>query len=154
MAVNLINGNDTQIVKTNDDIQVEFSQSRSQQIENIETDIENLQNINNYSTTEKAVGEWIDGSTIYRKVIEIPKSSMSGVTFNIAHGINNLDTIVMARGISVNTNDFNTVPWYSGGNYAIYLNDITSTNVYFNSTQNAYDKIIKIFLILEYTKSS
>ena len=39
MAVNLINGNDTQIVKTNDDIQVEFSQSRGQQITEMENQL-------------------------------------------------------------------------------------------------------------------
>lgn len=42
MAVNLISGNDTTINQTNDDIQVEFSSSRTQQITQMSNDINAL----------------------------------------------------------------------------------------------------------------
>lgn len=42
MAVNLISGNDTTINQTDDDIQVNFSTTRSQQINEIESNITNI----------------------------------------------------------------------------------------------------------------
>jgi hypothetical protein len=71
MAVNLINGNDTTITKTNDDIQVEFSSARRQQIEQIENDITFLKPIelyNNVSGTTSNI-TLLDSITNYKKVI-------------------------------------------------------------------------------------
>lgn len=56
MAVNLINGDDTTVTKNNDDIQIDFSSSRNQQIENIETNIANLKNDVKWKTLGAAIG--------------------------------------------------------------------------------------------------
>lgn len=108
----------------------------------------------NYSTSEEIIGRWIDNKPIYRKVIEVPKSAVSASNVAIEHNISNLGTLVTARGILVGSTDFDVIPWISAGTYAIYLNDITSTAINLSITQNAYNKITKLVLILEYTKTT
>ena len=115
---------------------------------------EDLESKSTYSLNENVIGKWVDNKPIYRKVIEVPKSAVSASSVAIPHNISNLGTLVTARGILVGSTDFNVIPWITGGTYAIYLNDITSTAVNLNITQNAYNKIVKIFLILEYTKTT
>lgn len=48
-----------------------------------------------YSTTEKACGKWIDGSTIYKKTFSGTHGNSS---FRVNHGISNLDTVVRIEG--------------------------------------------------------
>lgn len=117
-------------------------------------DIDEIKNKMIYSKTEKIIGKWFDNKNIYQKVIEVPKSSISSTNFEVLHEISNLDTLISARGILVGADTFNIIPWISGGTYAIYINDIDSTKISMNSTQNAYNKIVKIFLIIEYTKTT
>ena len=44
MAVNLINGNDTIITKTDDDIQIDLNSTRTQQLTQMSNDITTLKN--------------------------------------------------------------------------------------------------------------
>lgn len=59
-----------------------------------------LNNSKIYSTTEKEIAVWIDGKTIYRKVVEIPKSvfgtgeATSGTAISYSHGIANIDKVI------------------------------------------------------------
>lgn len=46
-----------------------------------------------YSTTETAIGTWIDGRTIYRKVIDVGTFPNANYK-NVAHGISNLDLVI------------------------------------------------------------
>ena len=52
-----------------------------------------------YSSTEKAVGEWIDGKTIYRKTIDVG-ALPNNASKNTPHGISNLDTVIDCRGFA------------------------------------------------------
>lgn len=50
-----------------------------------------------YSTSEQAVGTWIDGKTIYRKVVTVTSPSFSVADHTYAHGISNFDDLVDLR---------------------------------------------------------
>ena len=62
---------------------------------------------NTYSTTERVVGKWIDGSTIYEKTVDL------GTLPNVApktvnHGITNLDKVISI--IAVGNSDSPRIP--------------------------------------------
>jgi hypothetical protein len=58
--------------------------------------------MNDYSTDEKVVGTWIDGSTLYQKIVECGALPANG-TKNVAHGITNLAYVVKMEGTAVRT---------------------------------------------------
>lgn len=107
----------------------------------------------NYSTSEKIVGRWINNKPIYRKVLVVPKSQLS-TNFNLAHGISNLDLMITARGMAKNSNDMNTMPWYASTNYFNFLNDIDTTYIHGALATNNYNKLVTMYFILEYTKTT
>ena len=57
--------------------------------------------VSNYSTTETAVGTWIDGSTIYRKVINFG-ALPNATSKNVNHGITNLRRVISLSGYAYN----------------------------------------------------
>lgn len=63
---------------------------------------EAIDSIINYSTVETAVGKWIDGKTIYRKVVDIGNLP-NATTKKIPHGIENIDKWIKLEGMYSNT---------------------------------------------------
>ena len=103
-----------------------------------------------YSTTETAIGEWIDGSTIYRKCFH---TTNVGNTFTITHGISNYGTTVYSyisadRGIAGSSYVGGERP---SGEYPLYITNINTTSI--NCKQSGFDDW-DIYVILEYTKIS
>ena len=68
---------------------------------------------NTYSTNETVIGKWIDGKTIYRKVIDLGVLPNEG-TFRIPHNIDNLDRIISMRGMAKNPNQNLLLPFSYG----------------------------------------
>ena len=95
-----------------------------------------------YSTDEQVIGTWIDGSTLYRRVIDL------GAQLDVAYSswtttsisISNADKLIRCDGIS-NSNVFSSLIGYFDSNI---LKIQTPRN---GNTQGV------IYLILEYTKS-
>lgn len=57
-----------------------------------------------YSSNESAIGHWIDGKTLYRKIIDLgalPNATTKTVTHNVA----NLDTLITLRGFAYRSSD-------------------------------------------------
>ena len=103
-----------------------------------------------YSTTETAIGEWIDGSTIYRKCFH---TTNVGNTFTITHGISNYGTTVYSyisadRGIAGSSYVGGERP---SGEYPLYITNINTTSI--NCKQSGFDDW-DIYVVLEYTKIS
>lgn len=159
MSVNLINSNDININQTNDDIELEFSSARQQELLDIKNDIENLQNytsdISTYSTTEHIVGKWINGKPIYRKIINLGNLSSSAEIISYAHGITNIDTFTKIEGMVNNGQEwfpFNSVFRgattfdYDLGLLANKVNIVYSTK----TNRSAYQG----WVLLEYTKTT
>ena len=89
MAVNLINGSDTTITKTNDDITVDFSSTRSQQISEMSNNITLLQNSlltklweNENPTTSFSPQTISFNATNYDYFIVIYKNTYNGTLYN------------------------------------------------------------------------
>ena len=107
---------------------------------------------NPYYTSEQKVGKWIDGKTIYRKVIQI--QNVNKGTTNIDVSDLNIDEVISMTGIrscvsSSKTYDF-SMPFTdngSGGYYFLYHENTVSIILNTTITNNS------ILLYLEYTKN-
>ena len=120
-----------------------------------------------YTLEEKQVGEWVDGSPVYQKIIQIPDSTNINNCFSL--GISTLNTLIDVDMIWYDTEDKR---WYTGTRfyeavsrdyYSICYEGTTTTSSSFcysvhpavtvywanwvNRTNNKY-------FIIKYTKSS
>lgn len=105
---------------------------------------------NIYSTTEAAVGQWVDGSTLYKKTFHT--GAITGdTTEQVAHGITNLAMVVKIEGIEKSDEpSWSSVDWYSTGlSYGFCFVDDTYINVYCKISG-----ITDSYVTLYYTKSS
>lgn len=115
----------------------------------------NLVPFTKYSTTETAIGEWIDGKTIYRKTIYI--SSLPQSTWaNYPHNISNIDSIINIYGFMKTPSNGTTVAFNFIGTSALYgtsarlLVRADKTNVVIETTSN-WSNVM--YVTLEYTKT-
>lgn len=102
-----------------------------------------------YSNEEKVIGKWIDGKSIYRKVIEVGDMSIPSVdtVLNIAHNISNFGTLI----------DIKLRMTFSGALQYSYWNGIgrimaDSTNIKIVGKEPA--TFTNVFVIIEYTKTT
>lgn len=102
-----------------------------------------------YSTTEQDTGlKWIDGSTVYEKVISISNVSLSSGGYETVDTITGLDTIISCNGYVVE------------GNLKYTLNDISlrviqdGTSVKLYSPSETTWTISSGAIIIRYTKAS
>ena len=121
-----------------------------------------------YSTEEVAIGKWIDGSTIYRKVFEMTiRSDIQNGTpiiTSIEHGIENFNQLVDLRCINNNSsmktsigayglmpvNLTNLSSWTNIKNYSI-RSAVTKTKIMIDAGVRWKGAVITV--IVEYTKT-
>lgn len=109
----------------------------------------NLNNSTTYSTSEKTIGTWINGKTIYRKAFYVP-SFPNNTTSSFSHGLSNVD-FTRIYGIAT---DGSTV-WVdpnagsASGRMAITTNT-SNIFLYANTDRSS----LYGYVILEYTKTS
>jgi len=121
-------------------------------INELNTNINSLDDRDNYSTTEQVVGTWIDGKPIYRKVIQcgvLPNSANK----DVAHNIQNFGTTIKCNGMAVRTSDKRALPIPDSTPSAEIVCGATNTNVYI-TTNNDRSSFDNSFLVLEYTKTT
>ena len=107
-----------------------------------------------YSTTEKAVGEWIDGKTIYRKTIDVG-ALPNNASKNTPHGISNLDTVIDCRGFAKATwgTQYPIPTVYASGDTSYNTQvSVDATNVTLSCAGNNSSK--SGYVTIWYTKSS
>lgn len=85
--------------------QAEYEQQASQiedgTLVNITDDADDFVDVyHEYSTTEKVVGKWIDGSTVYEKTVSLGGLANNDVVL-VSHGITNLGVVVSLSGTAV-----------------------------------------------------
>ena len=109
-----------------------------------------------YSTNEKVVGTWIDGSTIYEKTVEINSVAYDSNWHNVAHGITNIDKVISCTGILFGTDgEFFNLPQYrSTTNQGVTFGIQGSSSEYIAYINNWYNGASKIYATIRYTKSS
>ena len=107
-----------------------------------------------YSNDEIKVGKWLNGETIYRKVIDIgylPNASSS----TMSHNVSNLGQFTKISGLAVRSSDNDTLPIpyvtfnaNNSGGITIYA-DNTNITIRTTTDRSSYEG----YVILEYTKS-
>lgn len=109
-------------------------------------------NIHTYSTNEIDTGNiWIDGSHIYRKVINT--GAISSAPKYINHNITNLSTVISLEGVMKAEGNFYKLPRVSSSNTEsqVALN-ASSTQIILSAGNNA--NFSDSFVIIEYTKTT
>ena len=109
-----------------------------------------------YSTNEQAIGTWIDGKTIYRKVIDfgtLPNNERKTVD----HNISSIDKFIKVEGIATRSDDTK----FSQSLPLVYMNlesnynttlGVDTTSVEIRSTEDR--SMFKAYVTIEYTKTT
>lgn len=108
-----------------------------------------LTQLENYSTNEVAVGKWIDGKTLYRKVVTTTAEITSEVD-EIPHNIQNADLVFFENAFIIRNTDnyILNIPYVTEFRTSICANR-TNISVFSNDTfDNTYTKVF----VLLYTK--
>lgn len=118
------------------------------------------ENFSIYSTNEQVVGKWINGKPIYRKTMEF--SGLHSGENNIAHGIADVDIIMIDKDHSFATNEAYSELWQIGNtNSANNLSQFSVSLVW--TTNSIFDvyigsglvsRIPKLIITFEYTKTT
>jgi hypothetical protein len=107
----------------------------------------------NYSTTEQVVGTWIDGSTVYEKTINV-----GTITTNttVAHGIDNLDTIIDYSGFGKYAGTDKTVMPFQNpaSGYGFGINTYDGTNLVVAKASSLGSNMSDCYITLRYTKTT
>lgn len=115
-----------------------------------------------YSTEERAVGTWLDGSTIYQKTIVVPNVSVSNSWSEIVHEeINNIYMLLnchVTADVPADNRSYN-LPHVSGWNadsiniskYVEYDTGLFSFSI--NSNGSSYSNI-EVNITIQYTKTT
>lgn len=115
----------------------------------------------NYSTTEQAVGTWIDGSTIYEKTIHKSNSQSTFVDFEDIETIPNTNEMLSIEFIAKRELQNNEYLYYTGCGSVMpeYSNDYKISTRFYNSNLQYYiagygTQITDLWITIRYTKTS
>jgi hypothetical protein len=122
----------------------------------LDTTTSNLSNMGSYSTTEVNTHQtWIDGKTIYRKVIDI--GTLTNATAKtVNHNILNIDKIIYQYAIACDSNGMTySIPHVASPNMSSNMTMALRSNkewvqVYCSANMSSYTG----YYILEYTKTT
>ena len=117
-----------------------------------------------YSTNETIVGKWINGKPIYRKTVEFSTSTLSAGENYIAHGLQNIELLMVNKNWSFLVDDHDGVVavWQLGNSVngdisalSAYSCNIVWTNastisIYIGSGLSPK----KVIITFEYTKTT
>ncbi|MBB5887756.1 hypothetical protein [Lactovum miscens] len=140
--VNDGNGNQTDIDSSS--FNILDSNSNSTKITSTGITVKGKDLSNTYSTSEIAVGTWIDGKTIYRKTFSITGIS-AGTNYN--HGIANIDQIVELHGLFNNGTTFTMLPLMG------YARQVQATRSQFQFNGGSEATGDKYTITISYTKT-
>lgn len=141
--VNLVESNDISITQTDDDITLGIKDTSLNA---------KIINKNEYSTTQEiAIGKWIDGKTIYRKVFT--QTNLTNSPYSLDISSIDYDTIVNMDGIVNIGNDSGLLStWYSSSyNIATTIKRNTKK---IDIAWSGWASLSSIIIVLEYTKTS
>lgn len=107
---------------------------------------------NTYSTDERIVGKWIDGSDVYEKVINVETITLVEGRMDILHGITNLGNVIALDTIMKDSSTDRPIPYtYSNGTSIISVY-VSATNITIVSTTSISGNAAVI--TIRYTKAA
>lgn len=109
----------------------------------------------NYSETERVVGKWIDGRTLYEKTVDCGALPSTAGNKAVAHNISNINKIISITGVAMRDNGLtitlpNTAVDALSSQIVLYA-DKTNINIYVASNQSVNTNS---YVTLRYTKTS
>ncbi len=117
--------------------------------------INEVYNNNIFSTAETIIGKWINGKSIYRKVIDfgaLPNNTQK----NLNHNISNVDIFTNVYGIAYTSGYVYTYPlplMYKGSDYN-YNVELMVSKQSISMSSNTDRSALSAYVVLEYTKNS
>ena len=112
-----------------------------------------IQDASIYSTEEQQVGVWTDGKPLYQKTIDFG-ALPNNATKSVAHGISNINHVVMIEGYATNETQFFPMPFTNnetaGSQVCVYVSK-TNVSIRTSVDRSAYTKC---FITLQYTKTT
>jgi hypothetical protein len=107
-----------------------------------------LNDIAVHSTTEKAIGKWIDGKTIYRKTIYVSGSATNRQVLDSTLTLSYIDTLVSLKGTCLHRNTYKfSIPYGIGQNYVLLKVESDGLHIEFFTFEPT-----DVVVIIEYTK--
>ena len=106
---------------------------------------------NTYSTTERAIGKWIDGSTIYRQTFNVGAVS---ATQQIQHGISNFGKLIKVYGVGGEQGVYEPIPYVNPSAANSQWGIIVSGTMIMLAKGSNATSFDECYITLEYTKSS
>ena len=108
-----------------------------------------------YSTEERKIGKWINGSDLYQKTISfgaLPNNTSKSVN----HGIENLDLIVEFSALAKRPSPFNIIPLPSSHYQSASAQQEISFNATAITVRNGNDSSAysDVYITLQYTKTA
>lgn len=108
---------------------------------------------NEYSTSEIVIGKWIDNKPLYRKTYYISALGNATSVFQ-SLGITNLEEIVSIKGVASDNQNFFVLPSYRGNNDAIGIQITIDINNGITITTGNDRTGYHAFVTIEYTKTT
>ena len=113
-----------------------------------------INKISNYSTAETPIGKWIDGKTLYRKVINTG-TLPNATTKQVAHNITNVSRFIKIYGYAYTSNGQTYPLSWIHTTSASYQTMLYCDNTNVNITSGVdRSNITESYVVLEYTKSN
>ena len=112
-----------------------------------------------YSTSEKIVGQWIDGKPVYQKTIQLTKATSANTWYTTPIGAS-VDTVVSLKGFCTDNAHYWGFenPMYGDATlpsfYAQNNNETTANIIAFYSTSNAWVGRTSYYATIQYTKTT
>lgn len=112
-----------------------------------------------YSTTEKIIGTWIDGRSIYQKTLNfgaLPNgTSTTSATKSMNHGISNLSLVINVFGFCFNSSDnsWAALPYVAGNGSASCGLYGDKTKIYARANYNASGNTTS-YITIQYVKTT
>ena len=107
---------------------------------------------NEYSTTEKVVGTWIDGKPLYQKTVDcgaLPNKTEK----TVAYGISNLGYVVSIDGFATNLTNHYALPFITSTGSDQVVVSVNATNIRVTSASDR-SNITTSYVTLQYTKTT
>lgn len=109
-----------------------------------------------YSTSERIVGRWLDGKPIYKKTITVNNTALGAGSNTVAHGISNLGQVVKLETARVGSQMF---PYINlDANNALstgtFITNIDSTNITIRIFNDSWGTSNIWYFTLFYTKTT
>lgn len=131
---------------------IQSSLSQKVNTSDISNIMDGIKNANVYSTNEVCIGEWIDGTPLYRRVIQATTPAETDIETSVWVSREPISMKNMYGSIHTGSNNYTPINMYrSADNYTMSYFDATNNRITMVVSKMALSNL-PVEIILEYTK--